>query len=978
MIRTCYPLFAALSPFLAVSAWAADDTLTMTYTTATANGQYKPLNVIVVYLTDGQNKFITTVGNGTNATRALWGNARAHDLAQWFAANPSTQPDIDARTGATQTAYKTYTVSWNWKKRDGSEVPDGTYKLKFELTDDNENKNKFNRTEFAITKGRTAWKVGPVTQGGYQDVVLNYEPAKPIQVVCEPAALDFGTVAIGLQAEQAFAIVNSNSAGVTITNLQITGQDKPVYSLVSAPAVPFTVSGAGPRGPARMDIWVRFRPDVARTFNEAKIEVAGQGLAPIAPVLLRGQGVQLPAAIAVSTEGLAFPQVLPGQSARADLAIANAGPGVLQVTSLKLVGLDAAAYSLADARDGPLEILPGQGPFSVTIRFTPLTYRTYGHAALAIASNDPNRPVTHVALAGEGGPLTAERMRVLSGIGSRCRAIALHGTRAVTGRGLVLSVDEVADRDGPFRVGNTVLPGIIEDVGVTGDTAAAALGSAGFALVGLREVGDPVVLAVADTEGFCHATATADKRLCVADGPGGLLVYDVSTPAEPRLVHVVPGDIVAVVASGDKAVCLDPQAGLRVVDIRSAQVLGQDPGLVLGQAITAEGQTAYVADRTARFFVVDCSNAAQPTVVGQAQLAAPPRSLAVTGTTVCAAAGPAGVLLIDVANPLGPVACPALGMGPDTVDVAANAVGVYAVDQEAGLCDFRLPVDGCQMNLRRISIAGIMPLDVAVDADLAFVAGAEAGLWIYGMTDTASPKVRGAWIEPVQAVAAAVATACAACGPLGLKVLDVSRPALPRLLGSLAMDGFADRVAYDGRLALIGTGDAVRIVDMADPCRPVYKAAWPAHGHVLNVTLDRGLGFVACGDRGLVILAEDGAVAGTLDTPGVAYEVLVSNGLAYVADGPAGIQVVDVAHPASPQVLATIHLPGPALSLAGRMEDLFVAGPFGVWQLDASHPSSLVVKGTSASPGQVASLAVLGSSCLCADPRAGLIVLAGN
>ena len=136
------------------AALAADDTVTITFTTMSATGGYSPRNVHVVYLTDTAGRFVTTVGNGTGTKRALCGNARAHDILQWFTGNPSAQSDIDARTGATETAYKTYAIAWNWTKRDGSVVPDGTYKLKFELTDDNSNKNKFNRTDLTVTKGR--------------------------------------------------------------------------------------------------------------------------------------------------------------------------------------------------------------------------------------------------------------------------------------------------------------------------------------------------------------------------------------------------------------------------------------------------------------------------------------------------------------------------------------------------------------------------------------------------------------------------------------------------------------------------------------------------------------------------------------------------------------------------------------------------------------------------------------------------------
>ena len=44
---------------------------------------------------------------------------------------------------------------------------------------------------------------------------------------------------------------------------------------------------------------------------------------------------------------------------------------------------------------------------------------------------------------------------------------------------------------------------------------------------------------------------------------------------------------------------------------------------------------------------------------------------------------------------------------------------------------------------------------------------------------------------------------------------------------------------------------------------------------------------------------------GGLDTPGTCNGVAVSGNIAYLADGDAGLQVVDITYPASPRVIAT-------------------------------------------------------------------------
>ena len=196
---------------------AQEDTLRMTFTTTTAGGDRRPKNVHAIYLTIPTGQFITTVGNGTSTKRALWGNKGAHDIRQWFTSNPNPNPnaDIDARTGATESNYKTYTIQWNCTKRDGSAVSDGTYLLKFEMTDANFDKNKFNRTQFTITKARQAWTIGPVSQGGYNNVRLEYTPgqAQPIEIEVSPTILDFARVPVDQGKDMSVTIFIANRLG---------------------------------------------------------------------------------------------------------------------------------------------------------------------------------------------------------------------------------------------------------------------------------------------------------------------------------------------------------------------------------------------------------------------------------------------------------------------------------------------------------------------------------------------------------------------------------------------------------------------------------------------------------------------------------------------------------------------------------------------------------------------------------------------
>ncbi len=103
----------------------------------------------------------------------FWANRRGYSLSSWWGSNPDRSADIDARTGATQTAYKRYSIDWDWRDRNGNLIEDGNYLLHFECTN-SDSGNPRNYTTLALTKGRVPWVMGPVTQGGYEDIVLTY------------------------------------------------------------------------------------------------------------------------------------------------------------------------------------------------------------------------------------------------------------------------------------------------------------------------------------------------------------------------------------------------------------------------------------------------------------------------------------------------------------------------------------------------------------------------------------------------------------------------------------------------------------------------------------------------------------------------------------------------------------------------------------------------------------------------------------
>ena len=103
------------------------------------------------------------------------------NLTEWTSTAGDYDNEIQARTGATEAAYGTYTVEWDMKDAAGIEVPDGDYNIRFELTSDNAPQNNFHRATIPFKKTHKTGTTGPVDQGGYTNIILDYEIAAVLE-----------------------------------------------------------------------------------------------------------------------------------------------------------------------------------------------------------------------------------------------------------------------------------------------------------------------------------------------------------------------------------------------------------------------------------------------------------------------------------------------------------------------------------------------------------------------------------------------------------------------------------------------------------------------------------------------------------------------------------------------------------------------------------------------------------------------------
>lgn len=141
--------------------------LEVTVTTAPHGGRYTPRNVGAIWIADAAGSYVKSLD--------VWGNRRLTHVEAWNAATEAAgvpQDRVDAVTGATSATHRTHLVAWDCTDHHGQLVPDGTYRVYFEVTEANAAGPSHFET---FEKGATAVTLR-ATQDNFEGIELGFQP----------------------------------------------------------------------------------------------------------------------------------------------------------------------------------------------------------------------------------------------------------------------------------------------------------------------------------------------------------------------------------------------------------------------------------------------------------------------------------------------------------------------------------------------------------------------------------------------------------------------------------------------------------------------------------------------------------------------------------------------------------------------------------------------------------------------------------
>ncbi len=227
-----------------------------------------------------------------------------------------------------------------------------------------------------------------------------------------------------------------------------------------------------------------------------------------------------------------------------------------------------------------------------------------------------------------------------------------------------------------------------------------------------------------------------------------------------------------------------------------------------------------------------------------------------------------------------------------------------------------------------------------------YLADHRGGFHIIDLSDIKHPRRLGGYDTPGKAwdIDVENEVAFVADDRAGLLMFDVSDPANPKPFAQFDPGGQAEDVALqDGRAYVAFFDLGLYTLDISDPRQAKVIGHTPIPGNARGLELGDGLLYVASWEAGLHIVDTRSMavprVIGSFDTDGAAWGVKVKDGYAYVLDWWGGIKVVDVRQPSRPSYVSRYHARDPLRQLRSKDTYLYAAsGAGGLQVYDIKNP----------------------------------------
>jgi hypothetical protein len=366
------------------------------------------------------------------------------------------------------------------------------------------------------------------------------------------------------------------------------------------------------------------------------------------------------------------------------------------------------------------------------------------------------------------------------------------------------------------------------------------------------------------------------------------------------------------------------------------------------QALDVDGSLVYLGDG-GLLRVVDVTDPADPTVLGEVDLLSPVMNLACDGTHVYVAGYAQGLFVVDVSDPAAPTVVANLPLSgqASTVHVIAGADLVLVSAGSGGLDIVDVSEPTAPAAVGQFSPGVIY--GAWGSGSTVYAAAWTVGVYVLDITTPSSPTEIGhcTHIGTAVDVLAAGNVAYVANSYNGLAVMDISNPATADTVATMNLGSYALRLALDGdRLFVANQTQGTAVIDVSDPANPSLDVHIDSDGYPTDVAVVANTAYLAAAHGGLEILDVTAPLTpapvllGSLPGHDDIQQIVVDGDLAWLAMGMAGVCVLDLSDPANPVEIGGYRGGGACFSVALAGNHAYMTDSTWFRVLDVTHPDA--------------------------------------